>query len=301
MAKKPDPDAAVLPFSRFRRAGAAEVVPEIGEAPMPTITGQAGAPTYKPAVDLSGRPKIWCLLSSNGGGKTTYARWLKFRAMEQGNEPPLLAALDPGNRSLVSWFGGVDQPPNRDTKNTARWLRDYLDFLASERVSAILDFGGGGEVALAEVLSSHPDLVSTIEAEGPALVACYPLTPRIPDIFVAKGLEEAGFQPAATMLLPNEGRADPTRPPAKSFEEITRHSVFRKMVSRGAQVIWMPALDSEVIDEVEHKQLPWDMARDGKVPDDAQFYPIGGLRRSAVGRWLALMGQRHVGVASWLL
>lgn len=73
------------------------------------------------------------------------------------------------------------------------------------------------------------------------------------------------------------------------------------MLARGAQVVSMPALDSEVIDEIEKKQLPFDMARDGQVPDGAGFFPIGGLRRSAVGRFLALMEQRHQTVRSWLL
>jgi hypothetical protein len=63
----------------------------------------------------------------------------------------------------------------------------------------------------------------------------------------------------------------------------------------------MPALDSEVIEEIEQKQLPWAAARDGQVPEGATFYPIGGLRRSAIGRWLALMEQRHQPVSSWLL
>lgn len=300
MAKKTETDT-VVPFSRFRRGGAAEQVPEIGEAPLPSAADVTGKATMKPPVDLSGRPKIWCLLSSNGGGKTTYARWLNHNSIQAGAGAPSLAALDPGNRSLVSWFAEVDQPPNRDTKNTARWLRDYLDFLVSEQRPAILDFGGGGETALLDLLSSNPDLVPTIEAAGSSLVACYPLTTRITDVFVAKGFEDVGFQPAATMLLLNEGRADPTRPPEETFEEITRHSVFRNMVARGAQVIWMPALDSEVIEEVERKQLPWEMARSGQVPPGASFYPIGGLRRSAVGRWLAIMDRRHIGVASWLL
>jgi hypothetical protein len=88
------------------------------------------------------------------------------------------------------------------------------------------------------VLVTNPDLVATIEASGASLVACYPLTTtRVADIFVAKGFEDAGFQPAAPLLLPNEGRSDTTRPPAEAFEEIIRHSAFRKMVARGAQVV----------------------------------------------------------------
>ena len=298
MAKKPDD--VVVPIARFRRT--AETVPEIAAAPPPPAAEATDlASATKPSVDLAGRPKIWFLLSSNGGGKTTYARWLVHHAAEVGNDPPLLAALDPGNRSLASWFSGVDQPTNRDTRNTARWLRDYLDFVTAEKRSAILDFGGGGETALAVLLAEAPDLHVAVEKSGSAIVACYPLTPRVTDIFVARGLEDAGFQPAATILLMNEGRSDTTRPAAETFADITHHSAFRKMVTRGAQVVWLPALDSEVIEELEKKQLPFDMARDGQVPKDATFFPIGGLRRSAVGRFLAQTEQRHERVRTWLL
>jgi hypothetical protein len=298
MAKKPDEN--VVPIARFRRQGADEVVPEIGAAPPPPSIEQAQKAALKPAPDLTGRPTIWCLLSSNGGGKTTMARWMIHRVDEAGRERPLLAALDPGDRTLASWFSNVEQPPNRDTRGTARWLRDYLDALMSQGLSAILDFGGGGETALAELLAVEPRLHTLAEDAGVSLVACYPLTPRSEDILVARGLEDAGFTPAATLLLLNEGRADPTRPADEAFANVTGHSVYRRMVSRGAQVAWMPALDSDVIQEIEKKRLTFAMAREGKVPDGAAFYPIGGLRRSEVGRFLALMEQRHERVLSWL-
>ncbi len=297
MAKKPT-EEAVIPLSRFRRGG--EVVPEIGAAPPPPASDAVREMGLRPPADLTGRPKIWCLLSSNSGGKTTQARWLVHRRAETGDEPAMLAALDPGNRSLASWFGNVQQPPNRDTRATARWLRDYLDLLTAEKLSAILDFGGGGETALAELLTVEPDLHARLEEAGSAMVACYPLTPRVDDIFVADGLEAAGFKPSATMLLLNEGKADPTLPPEEAFDPVIRHSAFRRILARGAQVVWMPALDSEVMDEINLKRLPLAMARDGQVPEGAGFHPIGGLRRSAVARWLALMEVRHERVRSWM-
>jgi hypothetical protein len=69
----------VVPMSRFGRF-AAEVVPEIGEAPPPPVLDPvARTAQAKPAVDLFGRPKICCLLLSNGGAKTTYARWKRWK------------------------------------------------------------------------------------------------------------------------------------------------------------------------------------------------------------------------------
>lgn len=295
MARKPE--AEVVPITRFRRGAAAEVIPEISAAPPPEVEQVGTVVASKPAVDLSGRQKVWCLLSSNGGGKTTYARWMKERADEQGHEAPLLAALDPADRSLASWFDYVDQPPTRDTRGVARWLRDYLDHIEASQANAILDFGGGGEGAMSNVFAASPEVLTM----KPAIVACYPLTPRVTDIFVLRDMENAGFKPEATLLLLNEGRADPTRPVGEAFEAIMRHSVFRRAVARGAQIVWMPALDSEVVEEIETKHLPFGAARDGLVPEGATFNPIGGLRRSAVGRFLALMEQRHEGnLKTWL-
>ena len=296
MAKKTD--EKVIPMSRFRRG--AEVVPEISAAPPPPQFDAAREVATQPPPDLTDKPKIWCLLSSNSGGKTTLARWLVHRRAEAGAEPMLLAALDPGNRSLATWYAGVEQPPNRDTRATARWLRDSLDSLAAEKLSAILDFGGGGETALAELLKDTPDLHVKMEEAGTAMVACYPLSPRVDDIFVAAGLEAAGFKPPATMLLLNEGKADPALPPDEVFDPVIRHSAFRGIVARGAQVVWMPALESEVMDEINLKGLPFAQARDGHVPDGATFAPIGGLRRASVGRWLAMMELRHERVRTWL-
>jgi hypothetical protein len=296
MAKKPD-ESVVVPIARFRRHSD-EAVPEIGAAPPPPSYESVQLAAPGPAVDLSDKPKVWCLLSSNGGGKTTFARWLIHRVDEGGRERPLLAALDPGDRSLAGWFQDVEQPPR--SGSTARWLRDYLDALLAARTSAVLDFGGGGETALAELLQTEPGLHAIMEQAGVPLVACYPLTPRVTDIFVASGLEAAGFQPAATLLVLNEGRSDTTRSAEESFADITRHSAFRKMLARGAQVVWLPALDSEVIAEIERKRLKFGMARDGQVPEGATFYPIGGLRRSAVGRFLAQSEQRLDRVKTWL-
>jgi hypothetical protein len=89
------------------------------------------------------------------------------------------------------------------------------------------------------------------------MVACYPMTPRIDDIFVAAGLDAAGFKPPATMLLLNEGRADPGPPPDEVFDPVIRHSAFRAIVARGAQVVWMPALKSEVIGSEVARKSPF--------------------------------------------
>jgi len=113
-------------------------------------------------------------------------------------------------------------------------------------------------------------------------------------------METAGFQPKATVLLLNEGRADPTVPREEAFATVTGHSGFRAAVARGAVVVWVPALESDVMQEIEAKRLDFGLARDGLVPEGATFPPIGGLRRSMVRRWLERMETAFEPIRTWL-
>jgi hypothetical protein len=213
------------------------------------------------------------------------ARWIIWRMTEQGREAQL-AALDPANRSLPLWFSNVHVPePGTDP---AVWLRDLLDFVAAEQCNAILDFGGG-DTSLARLVGASPDLDKRMADEGVALVACYMLSPRVDDLGILKSLEDSGFVPEATVLLLNEGRKDSTISSEDAFASVLNHSVFKRTVGRGATALWMPALEPDVMAEIEAKRLTFGMARDGQVPEGATFSPIGGLRRSSVGRWLNRM------------
>ena len=170
------------------------------------------------------------------------------------------------------------------------------------RMKARVDASGAAvpaplpDTALERVVNSTTDLHKTFEDAGVGLVACYVLTPRVDDLNIIKTMEAAGFQPSATVM----GRADPSAPPEEAFAAVTRHSIFRQVVARGAAAVWMPALESDVMQEIEVKRLDFGMARDGQVPAGAAFYPIGGLRRSSVGRWLARMEQAFSPVSGWL-
>jgi hypothetical protein len=302
MAKKPEAAEDVIPISRFRRSSNPLVagVPQVDMRPfsqprtVPTPSGSS-----QPA-SLTG-PTVWMLLGPGGSGKTTEARWLVWRMAERGGDA-VLAALDPGRRALVSWFGmhAVEQPVTKDTAGGVRHLNHLLDGIVEEKVSAIVDFGGGGEVALQRIVQDTK-LLETLEAAGVNAVAAYLLTPRIDDLDVLLQLESLGFQPKATVLFLNTGRIpDLSIPPEEAFAPITSHSIFRDAVARGAVPIWLPTLEFEVMAEIEAKRLHFGQARDGVVPDGATFPPIGGLNRSRVGRWLERMEDAHRPIWSWL-
>ena len=285
--------AEVVPFFR------AEDEPEVKVSAAPVVPRPQQPRLQVDVLDLTGKPKVVMLLAPGGAGKTFLARLLGERMADAGREA-LLCALDPGNRALARWFEGVEQPPSADSAQSARWLRAALRHLLAERESAIMDFGGGGDVALAKLVELAPDIADTMSAGGVELVACYLISPRIDDLAILDSLEQAGFQPRCTMLVLNEGRVDSALTREEAFARILRHSAFRSAVSRGAVPIWFPKLEPEVAAEIEGKQLTFGQARDGLVPEGRTFSPIGGIERAMVRRWLERVEQEFAPVHSWM-
>lgn len=288
--------AEIVPF---RRRVGLEDEPEISLASASVANAPAVLEALAPtALDLTGQAKAWFLVGPNGSGKTALARWMGWN-LATNDRVVSMAALDPQNRSLATWFANVMQPETNDGVQTARWLSDYLDYLMEQKTSAILDFGGG-DTALAKMVHEVPDLAATMTAAGVAPVACYMIGPRVEDLASLDALETAGFQPPATAIVLNEGRVDSTLSRDEAFARVFRHSAFTRVVDRGAVVLWMPRLEPEVAAEIEGKRLTFGQARDGQVPAGAKFGPIGGFKRSMVRRWLENMQHEFGPVASWM-
>lgn len=284
---------------QFRRGVSLDDESEIPLAAAPSAGASGNQKHFSPAaLDLTGKHKVWFLIGPNGSGKTALARWMGWNLAEEGRSV-LMAALDPANRSLATWFGGVMQPDNNDGTQTARWLRDLLQHVIDRIESAILDFGGG-DTALAKLVNEAPDLGAVLVEGGVNPVACYMVGPRVEDLASLDVLERAGFQPAATVIVLNEGRVDSTLTREEAFARVLRHGTFTRAVARGAVVLWMPRLEPEVAAEIEGKRLTFGQARDGQVPAGAKFTPIGGFKRSMVRRWLEAMQREFSPVASWM-
>ena len=77
-------------------------------------------------------------------------------------------------------------------------------------------------------------------------------------------------------------------------------SVLAYLWIGSATALWMPRLEPEVAAEIEGKRLTFGQARDGQVPPNAKFAPIGGFKRSMVRRWLEAMDRELGPVASWM-
>lgn len=285
--------------SLFGRGPDLDDEPEVSVRMAPAATAAATpAKRSAAALNLTSKPKTWFLVGAGGTGKTMLARWLGWQ-MQAAGRAAILAALDPQNRSLTTWFENVEQPPSSDGVQTSRWLRDLLKYVMAERQSALLDFGGG-DTALLRLIEAVPDFVAALEEAGVEPVACYMLAPRQDDLAILETLEAARFTPRATALVLNEGRVDSTLSRDEAFARVRRHSALKSALTRGAVPIWMPRLEPEVAQDIEGKRLQFGQARDGQVPDGARFAPIGGFERSMVRRWMERMDQEFEPIKTWL-
>ena len=290
------PKAEVIPFRRGASIENETEIPLASANAVMTSVGRQELP--RTDVDLTGKSKAWFLVGPNGSGKTAFARWMGWN-LAGTDRRALMAALDPQNRSLATWFSGVMQPDTNDGAQTAKWLMDFLDYVMEQKASAILDFGGG-DTALAKLVHEAPDLDAMMNAAGVTPIACYMVGPRVEDLSSLDSLERAGFQPSATLIVLNEGRVDSTMSREEAFARVLRHSVFKQALERGALALWMPRLEPEVAADIEGRRLTFGQARDGQVPPDAKFGPIGGFKRSMVRRWLEAMEHEFTPVASWM-
>jgi hypothetical protein len=225
-------------------------------------------------------------------------RWAAEMTANQGGET-IVAAADPQNRSLKNYLEDVAEPPTNDATATSRWLEALLRHVMDEKTSALVDLGGG-DTALHKLLTTVPDLAVVLDEAGVVPVAIYTLGPRVDDLAALASFEAFGFRPAATVLVRNEGLADPMAEREESFARLIRHSTYRAAAERGAIEVWMPRLDPAVTQEIEAKRLSFMQARDGLQPEGRNVTPLGPFDRSRVRNWLTLMEARLNPIVSWL-
>jgi len=240
-------------------------------------------------VDLSGKPKALLAIGMGSTGKTTLLRWVCERSLMQGAGDDLtLASVDPISRELAAYFPSTMAPKTADPAAIVRWLEQLIAALMENRRSAAIDFGGG-DTSLTRLVGEMPDLVTMMEDAGVAPVAIYMLSPRSSDLTPLAALEAVGFQPRATALVLNEGRADTSREREQEFAHIRRHSAYRAALARGAVEVWMPRLFAAKA--IEDRRMAFRAAVDGGV---------GMFDRSRTRAWLASMETAFAPISSWL-
>jgi hypothetical protein len=258
----------------------------------PELAGVTG----RPAIDLTGKPKVLLAIGAGNTGKTTALRWIAERAI-LANRQTFFAAIDPENRELGAYFEGVHEPPSFEPAAVMAWLEKFLAFAMEKQATAAIDVGGG-DTSLGRLAASTPDLVQVMEDAGVTPVALYLLSPRLSDMTAMASLEQAGFKPPATALVMNEGRVDPTVAREVAFARTMQHSAFRAAIDRGAVALWMPRLIPAK--EVEDRRISFAQARDAVAPSGRRVTPLGPFDRSRVRDWLRRMDTEFEPITSWL-
>ena len=93
-------------------------------------------------LDLGNATKVWLLIGRGNTGKTTLIRYLA-ETVFGGDGRVLLADMDRTNATLSSYFADVQRPPDADEATVAKWLERLLTFVMTNKISALIDLGGG--------------------------------------------------------------------------------------------------------------------------------------------------------------
>ena len=251
----------------------------------------ASADPVAQGVDLSDRPKIIMAAGRGKTGKTTMLRWMAERGLANGSRF-LMADIDPTNASFSAYFPDTARPDSVEPLAVRRWLQDFLQFTLAERMTAVIDLGGG-DTALRSMVAEMPALNEMIEQSGHAVALFYLVGHQPEDMTPIATLADLGFNPAARAIVLNEGTAPIGVSRDQAFARVVSHQLFGDQVADGAVPLWMPRLHAA--DAVEARQASFYAARDGKTK-----HPIGIFDRSRVSHWLHAMEEKFAGVTSWM-
>ena len=237
-----------------------------------------------PGVDLTGKVKAVFFIGRGRTGKTTLARWAYEGLAERGGTA-IIAAADPVNRTLANYLDGVAQPPSTDPLEVRDWLIVLLQHAMSEKLSVMVDLGGG-DTSLIELLKVLPNLVAMMAEDGMEPVAIHAIGTDPHDLHPLATTEEMGFQPRATAMVLNEVYARGGQ--RYRFDEVTSHPVYQAAINRGAEPIWMPALIEEVA-----RYCAQDGGRFLDLPRSKPFFA------QALKNWLGAMSAEFSPIATW--
>ena len=267
----------VVPFSPKRQR-----LPTLPLPLPPDPVREAAA--HAAGIDLSGKAKCWFFIGRGRTGKSTLARYVAETSSAAGGEP-VVAAVDPINRSLRSFLDNVAEPPSTDPAEIKIWLRQLIEYLMETGQSGLIDLGGG-DTSLLALLRDMPDLTDIMSGAGVEPVAIYMAGTDQHDLTPMAMASKAGFNPRASAIVLNElhGRRD------TDFDQVMDHPAYQEAISRGALQLWMPLLTPEaarVIDTNHWRYL------DAKAK-------LGPFYASAVHSWLRRLGSEMEPAASWL-
>ncbi|MGH8227045.1 MAG: hypothetical protein ACREU3_03925 [Steroidobacteraceae bacterium] len=291
MAKAPPPDENVVSLHThvFQPQAMAGLKP--AEIKPLLATEETSSEPIAQGVDLSGRPKIIFAAGRGKTGKTLFLRWIAEMARDSGRNF-MMADIDPTNPTFSTYFAGVSRPNTFKQTGVRDWLQEFMETAIEDKVSAIVDLGGGDTV-LRTITAEMPGFDAMVEKEGVSMVMFYLLGPQPEDLTPVATLGALGFKPKARALVLNEGVAPVGQPRGQAFARVLTANVYRDEAANGALTLWMPKLHAA--EAVEARTAGFLAARDGKTHP-----PLGVFNRSRINHWLKAMDEQFSGVKSWM-
>lgn len=254
-----------------------------------------GQKIAKVGVDLTGKRKVIFFVGRGKTGKTMLIRWLSETALAS-DVPFLMADMDPTNDTFSKYIDGVARPSQpSDPVLALKWLESLLQHAMGVGMSLFVDLGGG-DTTLRRLVMQSPDLVAMFEEAGFAVVLLYTVGPQEEDLSPLATMDALGLLPSATAVILNEGLVEVGEGRDAAFARISRHSVFKAALNRGAIPVWMPKLLPAA--QVEVRRLHF---RDAAAGHNGQgTSPLGPFDRARVGTWLKAMDANFEGIKTWL-
>jgi len=200
----------------------------------------------------------------------------------------VLADADRTNATLQTFFTGVIRPEYPDEKTVHDWLDAVINQQAADKVTVILDMGGGDQVF--KRFAMELQLSELLEGAGIMPVALHFLGPDLDDLGYLNDIEQSNaFCPRATVIILNEGVIKDGRPKEAAFSDIRAHPIFLAAIKRGAREVWFPRLGC--MQEVNSRRLSF---------ADAERAELGLTNRQRVAIWRRAVEQAIEPIVDWL-
>jgi hypothetical protein len=265
--------------------------------PVPTTNGYAvltaprePEPEIAQGIDLSGKPKVVFAAGAGNTGKTKLLRWISETSLAARHDH-ILADIDPNNASFSAYFEGVSRPETYDPVGVRRWLLDLISYIAAEKVSAVIDLGGG-DTTLRSIADEVPRLFEDLQAEGIAPVLFYPVGRRPDDLAPALTLVSRGFVASAQAIVLNEFAIPTGMLREEAFSRLRASPAYAELAKSSVE-LWMPR--NFAAEAIEIRHCGFRQALQGGCEP-----PLDFIDRSRLATWLTAMDRRFSGVRTWL-
>lgn len=179
-------------------------------------------------------------LGRGGGGKSTVLAEMTWRAKAQGRNV-IVADGDARSKTLSGLFPEAIRPRSEEMPDIKEFLSGLLNRMAKEKVSAVLDLGGGDRALLE--FGRELRMVEFCARCGIEPLAIYCLGPEEEDLSHVTTIFDGGyFRPKRMILLMSEGVIRAGQHVAGAFDRTMEDPRFMKMLEAGAKPILVKRL-----------------------------------------------------------